>query len=41
MGFMMLAAAYGSKIKLIIKGDDAEAAFSGIKSLIDSKFDEE
>ncbi len=41
MGVMMLAAAYGSQIKLIIKGDDAEAAFSGIKGLIDSKFDEE
>ena len=41
MGVMMLAAAFGSQLKLIIKGDDSEAAFSGIKALIDSKFDEE
>jgi len=41
MGVMMLAAAFGSQLKLIIKGDDSESAFSGIKALIDSKFDEE
>lgn len=41
MGVMMLAAAFGSEIKVFIDGDDAEEAFSGIKSLIDSKFDEE
>ena len=41
MGVMMLAAAYGSKIKLIVNGDDASAAVSGIKALINKKFDEE
>jgi len=41
MGVMMLAAAYGSKIKLIVNGDDALAAVSGIKALINKKFDEE
>ena len=41
MGVMMLAAAYGSKIKLIVNGDDALDAVSGIKSLINKKFDEE
>ncbi len=41
MGVMMLAAAYGSELKIIANGEDAEAAVTGIKTLIDSKFDEE
>ena len=41
MGVMMLAAAFGSELSVIADGDDAEAAISGIRALIDSKFDEE
>jgi len=41
MGVMMLAAAFGSDLSVIADGDDAEAAISGIRALIDSKFDEE
>jgi phosphocarrier protein HPr len=41
MGVMMLAASYNSKLKLLVNGDDAEAAVMGIEALIDSKFDEE
>ncbi|MHB9028131.1 MAG: HPr family phosphocarrier protein [Candidatus Latescibacterota bacterium] len=41
MGVMMLAAAHGSKMKVIADGDDADRALNGIKLLIDSKFDEE
>ena len=41
MGVMMLAAAYDSEITIISNGEDAEDAISGIKALIDSKFDEE
>lgn len=41
MGLLMLAAGCGSKIKLTISGDDAEAAHLAIVSLIDSKFNEE
>ncbi len=41
MGVMMLAAAFGSELKIIASGDDAEDAIAGIEALIDSKFDEE
>ena len=41
MGVMMLAAAYGTELTVIAEGEDAEAAISGIKTLIDRKFDEE
>lgn len=41
MGVMMLAASYNSKLKLVAKGEDAEAAVIGIEALINSKFDEE
>ena len=41
MGVMMLAAAYGSNIRIIATGDDADDALTGIEALIDSKFDEE
>ncbi|HBC88837.1 MAG TPA: HPr family phosphocarrier protein [Lentisphaeria bacterium] len=41
MGLLMLAAGCGSKIKLTISGEDAEAAFTAISSLVESKFNEE
>lgn len=41
MGVMMLAAAHGSKLQVIAEGDDADRAVEGIRTLIDSKFDEE
>ncbi|MCD6307416.1 MAG: HPr family phosphocarrier protein [Candidatus Latescibacteria bacterium] len=41
MGVMMLAAAHGSEITVIADGDDAEDAIMGIRTLIESKFDEE
>ncbi|MFA6567839.1 MAG: HPr family phosphocarrier protein [Victivallales bacterium] len=41
MGLLMLAAGCGSKIKLTISGDDADAAHLAITALIESKFNEE
>jgi len=41
MGLLMLAAGYGSKIKITVTGEDAEAAFSALVNLVDSKFQEE
>ncbi len=41
MGVMMLAAAHGSKLLVTATGDDAENAISGIRTLLESKFDEE
>lgn len=41
MGLLMLAAGYGSKIKITVVGDDAESAFLALVNLIDSKFQEE
>ncbi|HCE44958.1 MAG TPA: HPr family phosphocarrier protein [Lentisphaeria bacterium] len=41
MGLLMLAAGFGSKIKLTITGEDAETAFSSLTALIESKFNEE
>ena len=41
MGVMMLAAAFGSNLKIIASGDDAEDAIAEIEALIKRKFDEE
>ena len=41
MGVMMLAAAYDCDLRIIADGEDAEAAISGIESLIASKFNED
>lgn len=41
MGVMMLAAAYGMKMRVIATGDDAQESINAIKALIDGKFDEE
>ena len=41
MGVMMLAAAYNNELKIIVNGEDAKSAISGIEALINSKFDEE
>ncbi|MBN1293381.1 MAG: HPr family phosphocarrier protein [Candidatus Latescibacteria bacterium] len=41
MGVMMLAAAFGSNLKIIANGDDAQESVNGLKKLINSKFDEE
>ncbi len=41
MGLLMLAAGYGTKIKVTVTGSDAETAFLAIVNLIDSKFQEE
>ena len=40
MGLMMLAAGEGSRVVVTAKGDDAEKAIEGIKTLIDSGFEE-
>lgn len=41
MGIMMLAAEPGSKILLIINGDDEQDALNALKELIENKFYEE
>lgn len=41
MGIMMLAAEPGSKILLIINGDDEQDALKALKELIENKFYEE
>ncbi len=42
MGLMMLAAGVGTKLRLQVTGDDAEAAFAALDELISvRKFDEE
>ena len=40
MGVMMLAAAKGSRIRLIAEGPDADAALDGLEALINRHFDE-
>ncbi len=40
MGVMMLAAAKGSTIELIINGDDEDKAMQYLTELIDNRFDE-
>ena len=41
MGLMMLAAGFGSKIRIIATGSDAKEAIAEIEKLIARKFDEE
>ncbi len=41
MGVMMLAAAHGSELTVIVTGEDATEALAALRALIDSKFDEE
>ena len=40
MSLMLLAAAKGSQIRLIVEGDDEEQAISDLESLILNRFDE-
>ncbi|MCK5667000.1 MAG: HPr family phosphocarrier protein [Thiotrichaceae bacterium] len=40
MSIMMLAAAQGTDIHLIIEGDDEQQAFTAIETLIKQRFDE-
>ncbi len=40
MGVMMLAAAKGSRIRLIADGPDADAALDGLEALVNRRFDE-
>jgi phosphocarrier protein len=40
MGVMMLAAAKGSRIRIIAEGSDAEAALTALTELVERKFDE-
>ena len=39
MGVMMLAAAFGSDLKIIANGDDARESIDGLKILIKNKFE--
>lgn len=41
MQMMMLAATQGTKLVVRAKGDDADAAVTALKELVDRKFDEE
>ena len=41
MGVMMLAAAQGSQLTIITKGEDEEKAMEAIVELIEAKFNEE
>lgn len=41
MGLLTLAAAQGTKIEVICRGEDAQAAFDAVRLLIESKFGEE
>lgn len=41
MGLMMLAAGPGSTIRIVARGDDAEAAASALARLVETKFEEE
>jgi len=40
LGVMTLAAEFGSEIEIIVKGEDAEAAFDDIQKIIENKFEE-
>lgn len=40
LGVMTLAAEFGSEIEIIVKGEDAEAAFADIRKIIENKFEE-
>ena len=41
MGLLTLAAAHGTKIEVICRGDDAQAALDAVRALIESKFGED
>lgn len=41
MGLMMLAAGYGSRLRIIAEGKDAENAVAELEKLFERKFDEE
>jgi len=41
MGVLMLAAAKGTKIEIIVDGDDAEQAINELSKLIEDKFGED
>ena len=41
MGLMMLAAGPGSKVTVLAKGNDADAAIAELEALINRKFDED
>ena len=41
MGVMMLAAEFGSTLRLTTEGEDEQQAFDSIKQLFDNKFNEE
>ncbi len=41
MGILMLAAAQGSRLKVRVRGQDAEPALDAIVSLVENKFEEE
>ncbi|MBL4794069.1 MAG: HPr family phosphocarrier protein [Pseudomonadales bacterium] len=41
MSVLMLAAAKGSELKIIIEGEDEEQALEAIETLINNRFDEE
>ncbi len=41
MSMMLLQASHGTEIELLIEGDDEEAAFNAITSLIRNKFGED
>lgn len=40
MGVMMLAAGKGTTLKLVVSGDDAEAAVNTLQTLVNDKFGE-
>ena len=40
MGIMMLAASKGSRIRLVVNGDDAEEAVQALEDLLNGKFGE-
>ena len=41
MGIITLGAAYGTELRIIAEGEDAEAAVEAIARLFESKFEEE
>ncbi|MDH5765802.1 MAG: HPr family phosphocarrier protein [Gammaproteobacteria bacterium] len=41
MGVMMLAAAKGSEVTLLISGDDASSCIEALANLINNRFDED
>jgi len=41
MGLMMLAATQGTDIRVEARGEDADAAVSALKALVDNRFEED